>query len=114
MKDGDGRVDGLLADLARTLAEARGLAARGHAAYLDDSALPLAFEALSNRIGDVAKKLVVSDPDRFHQSIWSLAARNRDFVVHQYNRVDVDLLWNTVVKDFPELARVVAHELGTP
>lgn len=92
-----------LDDLARTLDEAAALADRGRDAFDADPALPLAFEALCSRVGELAKRLTASDPARFSASVWSQAARNRDFVVHHYDRVDRDLLWRTVTVSFVEL-----------
>jgi uncharacterized protein with HEPN domain len=80
------------------------LAARGRVAFDTDEALPLAFEALANRVGDLCQQLVAADPERFDDELWSLAARNRDFVVHHYHRVDPAVLWVTVTRDFPALA----------
>ena len=65
--------------------------------------MPLAFEALGNRVGDLAKRLVTAEPDRFTDAVWQQAARNRDFVVHHYARIDLDLLWRTVSMSFPLL-----------
>lgn len=104
------RVPRLLADLERALAQAAELVARGRDAFDIDPALPLAFEALSNRIGDLAKRLVVLDPTRFDDPIWSNAARNRDFVAHHYSRIDPEVLWSTVSIAFPQLAQVVRAE----
>ena len=101
------RTDRWLDDLARALEVAGELTARGRAAFDTDPALPLAFEALANRVGDLAKRLLADDPEAFSAEIWVLAARNRDFVVHHYARVDPDVLWNTVSHDFPELAAIV-------
>ena len=69
--------------------------------------MSLAFEALCSRVGDLAKRLVSANPARFSEPIWSNATRNRDFIVHQYHRVDADLVWNTVAVEFPVLARLV-------
>jgi uncharacterized protein with HEPN domain len=91
-------------DLAGTLDKASQLVARGKTAYDNDAALPLACEALSNRVGDLAKKLVAEDSARFADPIWTQAARNRDFVVHHYHRLDREALWVTVSVDFPKLA----------
>jgi len=98
------RVDRWVADLRAALALTADLVARGRAAYDADPALQLAFEALSNRVGELAKRLRTADPERFGDDIWTLAARNRDFVVHHYDRIDRDALWNTVTRDFPSLA----------
>ena len=102
------RTPQLLDDLHHTLSAAAELASRGREAYDSDPALPLAFEALSTRVGELAKRLVALDPTRFSDTIWSSAARNRDFVVHHYNRIDNDLLWDTVVGAFPKLHALVA------
>lgn len=111
MNDAD-RVPGWLADLQDALARAAELAGRGREAFDEDAALPLAFEALSNRIGDLAKKLCAADPDRFAGPAWRQAARHRDFVVHHDGRIDDDLLWATVTDSFPALAALVDAERG--
>jgi uncharacterized protein with HEPN domain len=105
------RVDRWLDDLAATLETAADLTARGREAFDRDPAVPLAFEALSNRVGDLARRLVAVDPERFGDPIWAQAARNRDFVVHHYDRIDPDALWETVSRSFPELAALL-HRLG--
>lgn len=90
-------------ELRRTLDTAAELTQRGRDAYDADPALRLAFEALSARVGDLAKRLTALDPERFRDPLWSAAARNRDVVAHHYHRLDHDLLWNTVSRDFPAL-----------
>lgn len=107
------RIPQLLDDLDRSLSAAAELVSRGRGAYESDPALPLAFEALSNRVGDTAKKLVTLDPRRFSDVIWSRAARNRDFVVHHYDRIDRELLWETVADAFPELHKLVTGTRNT-
>ena len=102
MKDNQ-RVDRWIDDLESNLATARELASRDRAAFEKDPALQLAFEALSNRVGDLAKKLTTADPKRFSDPVWSQAARNRDFAVPHYGRVDLNILWQTVAVDFAKL-----------
>lgn len=103
----DERISRWLDDLDATLATAADLASRGRDAFDADPAVLLAFEALSNRVGDLSKRLLAADPQRFSEPIWRQAARQRDFVVHHYDRMDADLLWRTVVEGFPKLASVV-------
>lgn len=104
MQANDDRVAGWLADLLTTLATADALTSRGRGAFDSDVAVPLALEALANRVGDLCKKLVAADPVRFSDPLWSQAARNRDFVVHHYHRIDPDVLWRTALIAFPEFA----------
>lgn len=94
-------------ELTATLATAAELVRRGRTAFDTDPAVPLAFEALSNRVGDLARRLVAVDPRRFSEPLWSAAARNRDVVVHHYHRLDKELLWSTVATDFPKLAALL-------
>lgn len=97
------QIDRWIGELRSTLGLAAELAARGRESYDSDPALRLAFEALSARVGDLAKRLVELNPTRFDSPLWSAAARNRDIVVHHYHRIDHDLLWNTVTRDFATL-----------
>ncbi|MGV8896201.1 MAG: DUF86 domain-containing protein [Rhodoglobus sp.] len=103
----DERISAALDDLESSLDLAAGLVARGREAFDKDPAVALAFEALSSRIGEMSKRLVSLDPMRFSDEIWSLAARNRDFVIHHYNKVDRDVLWNSATTSFPDLLGVV-------
>ncbi|WP_298863478.1 HepT-like ribonuclease domain-containing protein [uncultured Microbacterium sp.] len=105
------RIDRWLADLDSTLATAVALAARGAEAYADDDALALAFEALANRVGDLAKKLITADAGRFSDDMWRAAARTRDFIVHHYDRIDTDVLWRTVTGSFPALRELVRSQI---
>lgn len=100
----DDRISGLLDDLDETLGSAAALVARGRSAFDDDIAIRFAFEALSNRVGEIAKRLVQLDPELFEEPVWSLAARNRDKLVHHYHLIDNEVLWSTAARSFPELA----------
>ncbi|NQX16167.1 DUF86 domain-containing protein [Rathayibacter sp. VKM Ac-2857] len=101
-----------LALIVEDCEKARGLVQRGHAAFEEDPALPLAFEALANRIGDLAKRLVHLDPVQFSEPLWSIAAKNRDFIVHHYDIVDRDRLWLTVANDFPSVDELARQKLA--
>ena len=99
----DERIDRWLDDLLASLDTAALLVERERAAFDADPAIALAFEALSNRVGEIAKRLTSADAGRFSSPVWAQAARNRDFVVHHYDRIDRDALWMTVTRSFPEL-----------
>ncbi|MGV8883632.1 MAG: HepT-like ribonuclease domain-containing protein [Rhodoglobus sp.] len=99
----DERIEALLLDLDDNLRDSAMLVTRGRAEFDSDLALRLAFEALSNRVGDIAKRLVQLDSERFAEPVWSFAAKNRDKIVHHYQLVAPDILWATVHEDFPSL-----------
>lgn len=106
------RVESALEDLDSSLVTAAKLVGRGREAFESDIAVLLAFEALTNRIGEMAKLLVTLDPVRFSDPIWSRAARNRDFVVHHYDKVDIEVLWDSVTTGFRDLHRLVGELRG--
>lgn len=103
------RVEAWQVELEMTLADSAALAARGRESFDSDRALPLAFEALCNRVGELCKRLVEAAPESFTHPVWRQAIRNRNFVVHQYHQIDSDALWETVTAGFAELAQELAQ-----
>ncbi len=101
-----------LATLAEILDAGADIVASGRDAFRSDPALRLSCEALIARVGDVARALVVLDPERFHDPLWSLAAHNHDLVVHHDNRVDEQSLWMIITEGFPELAELASMNLS--
>ncbi len=85
---------------------------RGRVAFRTDVALPLACEALIARVGELARLLTLLDPVRFHDPMWTLAAHNRQMVVHHDNRVDEQSIWMVVSEGFPEIADLLAEMRG--
>lgn len=63
----------------------------------------LAAEGLSVRIGENVKNLAKLAPAQFGTERWSLAAKNRDKVAHDYQNLAVETLLATVQTSFPSL-----------
>ena len=54
-------------------------------------------------IGDAVKRLS-DDFQKTHPNIpWSKMAKMRDLLIHAYDRVDIDEVWDTVQNDLPDL-----------
>lgn len=107
---GSDRIPRWLDELEATLGRAAKIAARGRDEFNRDEVIPFAFEALSNRVGDLVKRLVSADAQRFSDPIWRQAARHRDYAVHLCDRLDEDLLWRTVSESFPMLTKAVQRQ----
>lgn len=96
-----------LEDLVRFAASARALIQRGKSEYDADETLRLAAEAIASRIGEAVVRLdpsLVSD----HPEIPFREARDmRNLVAHHYDRIDADIVWETLRHDLPAFARQV-------
>lgn len=55
-------------------------------------------------IGEAVKHLPEDIRARYPEVPWRRIAGMRDFVAHLYFAVDLDIIWDTVTRDVPELA----------
>jgi len=74
---------------------------RGKEAYLDDDLLQEAGDSLMMKLGEAANRLTrlgVLAPDGVD---WALAVANRNFIIHQYDQINRDRTWLTLLVDLP-------------
>lgn len=97
-------IDKLVADLIDAVGAAEELVERGRRAHDTDRILRLAGEAVVGRIGDAAAKLRDLVGEELPEEVpWDDVIANRIIVDHVYQRVDYQLLWNTLERDVPAL-----------
>jgi uncharacterized protein with HEPN domain len=60
-------------------------------------------------IGEATKGLTPEVTDSDQTIPWIQMAGMRDRVVHEYFRVDLDVVWQTVTVDIPKLRPSIAH-----
>ena len=65
-------------------------------------------------IGEAVKRLSFSFREEHTAIPWALIAGMRDNLIHDYNDVDLDLVWDTVEKGVPELLRYIEPLLPQP
>ncbi len=63
-------------------------------------------------IGESVKRLPKDLQDQHPDVPWREIAGARDVLVHEYFRIDVDLAWEMVQQDVPELAARIRSILG--
>jgi uncharacterized protein with HEPN domain len=64
-------------------------------------------------IGDATKKLRDETKEKFPYIPWKEFAGMRDVVVHQYFRVDIEIVWNTATIDIPKIKSEVEKILSS-
>ena len=81
-----------------------------HASELLQDGVIRSFEV----IGEIVKRL---DPDlkaRYPAVAWGDFAGFRDVLIHQYDKVRIDLVWRFTHEDLPSLKQAVAALLNDP
>ena len=63
-------------------------------------------------IGDAVKKLDSATLDKLPLIQWQDIKDFRNLLVHQYFGIDLEILWNTIIQDLPELKDVIARLLN--
>lgn len=105
------RTAAILADIARFAASAKRVADRGHAVFTDpeDDDQRRIAKSLVIDLATAAERL----PDEFrsqHPDIdWRGIRAVRNFVAHDYDGTDDEVLWQAIAVQFPRIAAALAQ-----
>ncbi|MDR1513401.1 MAG: DUF86 domain-containing protein [Propionibacteriaceae bacterium] len=80
----------------------------GEAAYLADPLLQEAGDSVMMKLGEAANRLDRAGYPPPAGMAWADAVANRNWIIHQYDAIDRDITWNTLVRDLPALASKLA------
>jgi len=99
-----------LDDILAAIADAGLIVERGRATFDRDPLTVRAAKNVVTEIGEATKALSTATTDAIHDVPWRAIAGMRDRTIHRYPEVDLDVLWDTIVSDLPELAEQIrAH-----
>ncbi|MFV0318663.1 MAG: DUF86 domain-containing protein [Microthrixaceae bacterium] len=103
-----------LTDILAAVADAGLIVERGRTAFDAD---PLAVRAAKNivsEIGEATKALSLATTDSIADVPWRAIAGMRDRTIHRDPEVDLEVLWDTLEFDLPEVAdQIRKHLAGT-
>lgn len=90
------------------------IAADGREAFDSDWKGLLAAERLMHIIGEAANKLSEEARSVRPDIPWTAMRAFRNFVVHEYHKVDHGLLWEAMNSDIPQLIRALTEHPQQP
>ena len=76
----------------------------------DDELLRLALTKLVEIVGEAAKSISPESRSAMPQVPWRAAARMRDRLVHHYFDINLNIFWQTITEDLPQLLAAVPSE----
>ena len=94
--------------------EARGMIrGKKRADLLKDRILELALVRLIEIVGEAAARVSPEGCRRYSRVPWSEITGMRNRLVHGYDQVDLDVLWDTIEHDLPPLVAELERILET-
>jgi uncharacterized protein with HEPN domain len=74
--------------------------------------LELALVRLIEIVGEAANRLSIEDQSRYPSIPWREIVGMRNRLVHGYDAIDLDVLWDTVQVDLPQLIKELERALS--
>jgi len=68
-----------------------------------DRVLSLALVRLLEIVGEAAARVPIEERDRYAALPWTQIIGLRNRLIHGYDSIDFDILWNILSKDMPQL-----------
>lgn len=105
------RVPAILADIARFAVTARRVAERGYERFIDpdDDQRRIAHSLIVD-LSAAADRLPEDFWGRYPEIDWRGIRAVRNFIAHDYDGTDVDILWRAIDIEFPRIVSALVAE----
>lgn len=97
-----------LADMRDALSDIRTLTADGRQTFETDRVAQQAVAYNLAVLGEAARALSAELREGHPEVPWREVIAQRNVVVHEYHRLDLDSLWSTATEDIPDLDKQLA------
>ena len=88
------------------------VARHGRPGFDDDVVVRMGFSHLLRVIGEAARLVPDETRARYAAVPWKQIVGMRHIIVHEYFRIDYDVVWNTATIHIPELLTALEPEIG--
>jgi uncharacterized protein with HEPN domain len=75
--------------------------------------LQLSLNYLILAVGEAANRVSPTGRARYPYVPFSKAVAARNFIAHGYDRIDYDVVWDTIAEDFPPLVGALERALSS-
>jgi uncharacterized protein with HEPN domain len=108
----DDRVPAILADISRFAVTARRVAKRGHSRFTDpeDDDQRRIARSLMVDLSAAADRLPESFRQAHPEIDWRGIRAVRNFIAHDYDGTDVEILWQAIAVQFPAITVALVQE----
>ncbi len=62
-------------------------------------------------IGEAASKVSIDERDKLPKIPWRAIINMRNRLIHAYDKVDIDILWDTIINNIPQLIEDLERHL---
>jgi uncharacterized protein with HEPN domain len=62
-------------------------------------------------MGEATKRLSREFPEQHPEAPWDDIAGMRDIVAHQYDQIDLDIVWQVIQRNIPELLNILVTHI---
>ena len=87
---------------------------RSRADLESDELLALGLVRLLEIVGEAATRVTQTTRDRHTAVPWAQVVGMRNRLIHGYDVIDLDVLWQTITEDLPPLVRELERMLPAP